>query len=555
MAKKKRRNPFIPKGDPQSWFARGEPLLWFNASGVTLSLLLVGALLYLLTANGLAHFWPKPLYSLSVAATGTDGSENESEPTKRLYVERVRTEVSTHATGEQRSTLFRRGNRDRGDGEFVWVNDENVVSLSRPAELVRVLREAWGPAYGELQSLETPRGTVALSPDADQALYEALDRIDAVRSKMAALENGTIRKLNREAQRLYQRERAIGGDAPLAEELGKEQARLSAAFTGAQRDMLEMAQSIEPYWLTLRVDSGELWRLPLASVLAVQHPNSMSYVEKLESWALQLWAFLSTAPRESNTEGGVFPAIVGTVVMVLLMSVIVAPFGVLAAIYLHEYAKQDWKTRLIRIGVNNLAGVPSIVYGVFGLGFLVYVVGGELDKLFYSDALPSPTFGAPGLLWASITLALLTLPVVIVATEEGLARIPQSLRDGSLALGATRFETLWRIIVPIATPAMMTGVILAIARAAGEVAPLMLVGVVKLAPALPIDSHYPYLHLDQKFMHLGYHVFDVGFQSANIEAARPLVYATALLLVVLTIGLNLFAVLLRNHLREKYKAL
>jgi phosphate transport system permease protein len=241
--------------------------------------------------------------------------------------------------------------------------------------------------------------------------------------------------------------------------------------------------------------------------------------------------------------------------MVMLMSIFVTPFGVMAAVYLREYAKQGFATRVTRIAVNNLAGVPSIVFGVFGLGFFIYIMGGEIDQLFYSEALPAPTFGTPGLLWASLTLALLTLPVVIVATEEGLARIPRSVREGSLALGATKFETLWRVVLPMASPAMMTGLILAVARAAGEVAPLMLVGVVKLAPSLPLDGNYPYLHLEQKFMHLGFHIYDVGFQSPNIEAARPLVFATALLLVILIALLNLAAVALRNNLREKYKTL
>jgi len=169
--------------------------------------------------------------------------------------------------------------------------------------------------------------------------------------------------------------------------------------------------------------------------------------------------------------------------------------------------------------------------------------------------LPSPTFGTPGLMWASLTLALLTLPVVIVATEEGLARIPSSVREGSLALGATKAETLWRTVLPMSTPAMMTGLILAVARAAGEVAPLMLVGVVKLAPALPLDGNSPFLHLDRKFMHLGFHIYDVGFQSPNVEAARPLVYATALLLVVIIVALNLTAIAIRNRLRERYREL
>jgi phosphate transport system permease protein len=241
--------------------------------------------------------------------------------------------------------------------------------------------------------------------------------------------------------------------------------------------------------------------------------------------------------------------------MVLVMSVMVTPLGIIAAVYLREYAKEGPLVRMIHIAVNNLAGVPSIVYGVFGLGFFVYFMGGSIDQLFYPEALPAPTFGTPGLMWASLTLALLTLPVVIVSTEEGLARIPSSIREGSLALGATKLETLWRTILPMASPAMMTGLILAVARAAGEVAPLMLVGVVKLAPSLPLDGNFPFLHLDRKFMHLGFHIYDVGFQSPNVEAARPLVYATALLLVVVIILLNITSITIRNHLREKYRAL
>jgi phosphate transport system permease protein len=241
--------------------------------------------------------------------------------------------------------------------------------------------------------------------------------------------------------------------------------------------------------------------------------------------------------------------------MVILMAIIVTPLGVVAAIYLHEYAGKNNLTKIIRIAVINLAGVPSIVYGVFGLGFFVYMVGGSLDRLFYPESLPTPTFGSPGVLWSALTLAILTLPVVIVSTEEGLSRIPSSVRQGSLALGATKAETLWRIVIPMASPAIMTGLILAIARAAGEVAPLMLVGVVKLAPNLPLDGNFPYLHVERKFMHLGFHIYDVGFQSPNVEAARPLVYATSFLLVTVIVGLNLTAIGIRNHLREKFRSL
>ena len=240
--------------------------------------------------------------------------------------------------------------------------------------------------------------------------------------------------------------------------------------------------------------------------------------------------------------------------MVMVMAMLVTPFGVIAAVYLREYAKQGPLTRVIRIAVNNLAGVPSVVYGVFGLGFFVYFLGGSIDQLFFREALPSPTFGTPGLMWASLTLAILTVPVVIVATEEGLSRVPRTIREGSLALGATKAETLWRTVLPMTASAMMTGLILAVARAAGEVAPLMLVGVVKLAPSLPLDGNAPFLHLDRKFMHLGFHIYDVGFQSPNVDAARPLVYATSLLLVLIIIILNLTAIRIRNRLREKYSA-
>jgi phosphate transport system permease protein len=262
--------------------------------------------------------------------------------------------------------------------------------------------------------------------------------------------------------------------------------------------------------------------------------------------------FLLDDPRESNTEGGIFPAIFGTVMMVLLMAAMVVPFGVLAALYLREYAKQGFLVRVVRIAVNNLAGVPSIVYGVFGLGFFVYTVGGSIDRWLYPEALPTPTFGTGGILWAALTLALLTVPVVIVATEEGLAAVPRIQREGSLALGATKWETTWKVVLPAAAPGILTGLILAMARAAGEVAPLMIVGMVKLAPTLPVDLTAPFVHLERKFMHLGFHIYDVGFQSPNVEATKPLVFATALLLIAVVTTMNLIAIWVRNHLRRRY---
>ena len=278
----------------------------------------------------------------------------------------------------------------------------------------------------------------------------------------------------------------------------------------------------------------------------------MGFGEKVLTYVGNVWTVISEEPREANTEGGIFPAIFGTVLMVFIMSIAVVPFGVLAAIYLKEYASQGMLVRMVRIAVNNLAGVPSIVFGVFGLGFFVYAVGGSIDALFFPEALPNPTFGTGGILWASLTLALMTVPVVIVATEEGLSAVPQEYREGSLALGATKFESLLRVVIPGAMPGILTGLILAISRATGEVAPLMLTGVVKLAPSMPLDSYFPFLHLDRKFMHLGFHIYDVGFQSPNVEAAKPMVYVTTLILVAVVILLNMAAISIRNRMRRKY---
>jgi len=304
--------------------------------------------------------------------------------------------------------------------------------------------------------------------------------------------------------------------------------------------------------ITMTSIDGRDKEMPLGNVVRAYRPNSLGWFGKASLYASKVWEFVSAEPREANTEGGVFPAIFGTILMVLIMSVVVLPFGVLAALYLREYAKQGTLVRIVRICVNNLAGVPSIVFGVFAVGFFIYGMGSTLDSIFFKEALPNPTFGTGGILWASLTLALLTVPVVIVATEEGLAAVSKEIRDGSLALGATKFETTWKIVIPSAMPAILTGLILAIARATGEVAPLMITGVVKLAPQLPVDGYFPYLHLERKFMHLGFHIYDVGFQSPNVEAAKPMVFTTALLLILIVVVLNLTAIIIRNRLRKKY---
>ncbi|MDR4495938.1 MAG: phosphate ABC transporter permease PstA [Nitrospirales bacterium] len=325
-----------------------------------------------------------------------------------------------------------------------------------------------------------------------------------------------------------------------------------ASYELLNQQLLDLYDQLNRYRVTLVDVNGREKSLPVATLIQAWVPNSMGIPEKIIMYVKNFWTVLSAEPREANTEGGIFPAIFGTVMMVLIMSVAVVPFGVLAAVYLKEYARQGVLTQMIRIAVNNLAGVPSIVFGVFGLGFFVYAVGGTIDQLFFSEALPNPTYGTGGILWASLTLALMTVPVVIVATEEGLSAVPREYREGSLGLGATKLESLIRVVLPCAMPGILTGLILAVSRATGEVAPLMLTGVVKLAPSLPVDSFFPFVHLDRKFMHLGFHIYDVGFQSPNVEAAKPMVYVTTFILVLVVILLNMAAIALRTRMRRRY---
>ena len=384
------------------------------------------------------------------------------------------------------------GNRDLYGLDYRWINTDQIVERATPADLVMVERREWGNFYGRLRTIAKD----------DQTVVEGAE---AVWQSLPSLLQET-----------------------------------------------ESSEAESPYTVLVADANGREKSLGLSQVLRVLRPNDLSMLEKVWLYIGNVWMVLTSEPREANTEGGIFPAIFGTVMMVMIMSFVVTPFGVIGALYLREYARQGTIVRIVRIGVNNLAGVPSIVFGVFGLGFFVYGVGGSIDALWFADQLPTPTFGTGGILWASFTLALLTVPVVIVSTEEGLAAVPREYREGSIGLGATKWETMWKVVLPTALPGILTGLILAMARAAGEVAPLMLTGVVKLAPAMPIDGSWPFLHLDRKFMHLGFHIYDVGFQSPNVEAAKPMVYVTTLVLILVVVTLNLTGIVLRNRMRKKY---
>ncbi|MEP4484672.1 MAG: phosphate ABC transporter permease PstA [Halioglobus sp.] len=551
---------------PLAWVKSGEPMIWINAAAVSLSVIAVVGLMALLAVRGFSHFWPKDVLLANVSY------ENNVRPILGEIVEVVEVprqqleEAGFTLKGSEdffQRTLLKQGNRDFLGSDFVWLINEQLDTPQYSANAMVIERLEWGNFYGYLKSVTRDGVLIADAQENERGAWEVFQSVIAdtlaVREAIHTIERGDIGRINYEMERLRLEERSLelsgSLDASAQVALASERAELDAQYKVLQEQLYALYDGIANHSYTAILADGREVSLPIAKVVRAYQPNGMNVADKLAMYAQRLWEFLSDEPREANTEGGIFPAMFGTVMMVILMAIIVTPFGVVAAVYLREYARQGLVTRIIRVAVNNLAGVPSIVYGVFGLGFFVYFLGGELDQLFFPAALPNPTFGTPGLMWASLTLALLTLPVVIVATEEGLARIPKSVREGSLALGATRAETLWRVVLPMATPAMMTGLILAVARAAGEVAPLMLVGVVKLAPSLPLDGNYPFIHLDQKFMHLGFHIYDVGFQSPNVEAARPLVYATALLLVIIIALLNLAAVTLRNRLRERYKSL
>lgn len=550
----------------RSYVESGAPWVWTTAGAIAASILIVSALMLLIGARGMAHFWPAALVVGEYQEPGGQAQVvmaelrgEESVAASRLRAAGL--EVDENA-GAYKRLLLKVGNRDLYGADFRYVLDEWLVNRSRPDEATVFERLEWGNLHGFLISVSQDGQVLAEGPAAWAAYQQRQAHADELRERVRALEKREIGAVNYELERvrLAEKRLLLADKTPESHpeayvELQARRAELEAEYQ-VQRDELNLLHhELARDSIVVRSVDGREVSIDLGKVVRGYRPNAMGLFEKLAFYFAKIWEFMAEDPREANTEGGIFPAIFGTVFMVLLMSVFVTPFGVVAALYLREYARQGAVTRTIRIAVNNLAGVPSIVYGVFGLGFFVYFLGGNIDRLFYPEASPAPVFGTPGILWSSLTLAILTLPVVIVATEEGLARIPRSLREASLALGATKAETLWKIVLPMSSPAMMTGLILAIARAAGEVAPLMLVGVVKLAPSLPLDGNMPFLHLDRKFMHLGFHIYDVGFQSPNVEAARPLVYATSLLLVLVIVILNLSAIQIRNRLRERYKAL
>ncbi|MGH7807948.1 MAG: phosphate ABC transporter permease PstA [Thermodesulfobacteriota bacterium] len=538
----------------KNFWKSGDPFVWLTGGALVLSLLMIAGLLFLIMAKGLGFFWPSNIAQITL-----------NDETKLLGQIRAKEEIpkpgAPIGTPERRRIQLQIGNRDIYGLDFKWVDEDQVKSIDYPQDAVLLERREWGNMYGFVKKVIVDGNMVAEGDkESRDALNSYLPEAKETYRQIKKIEKKDIGAINYkiESLRLEIRELELKGAAnnpslqAKIKEINDKIENEKKKYQDYESKLEILYEKLNKNKIVITTIDGREKEMSLGVVVRAYQPNAMNWFQKATLYLSRLWEFVSDDPRESNTEGGIFPAIFGTVMMVLIMSVAVLPFGVLAALYLREYAKQGLLVTIVRICVNNLAGVPSIVFGVFGLGFFIYAIGGTLDKMFYPEALPNPTFGTGGIIWASLTLALLTVPVVIVATEEGLAAVPRNIREGSLALGATKFETIWKVIIPSSMPAILTGLILAVARATGEVAPLMITGVVKLAPALPIDGHFPFIHLERKFMHLGFHIYDVGFQSPNVEAAKPMVYATALLLIIIVVILNLAAIIIRNRLRKRY---
>ncbi len=544
----------------------GEPLVWCLGGALALGIVMILGLLVLVLWNGATTFWPKPIEVVRLS----DNTMIAGEPVRTTVwtpgpeilatlPEAARARIA-QSGGSATRTLYRVGNYDLYGEDFRWVADFQVMSRERPAHLVLIERLEWGVFIGRIAGFErngerheTPR------PDAGP-LADAHDVARARWARIRQIERSDIGAINHEMEQVrLELRRAVLGD-PSGVRLRQAEVRFSAEKTRLKARYDTLAQEAQRLRAENAKDkvflqdiTGRTVELPLSSVVRYYAANDIGLPGQIAIYASRWLEFLIDEPREANTEGGVMPAIFGTFAMTLLLVIVVALFGVVTALYLREYARQGRVTALVRISVNNLAGVPSIVYGVFDLGFFAYILGGNIDALFFPERLPNPTFGTGGLLWASLTLALLTVPVVIVSTEEALAAVPRSMREGSLACGASKWQTIRRIVLPRALPGIMTGLILAMARGAGEVAPLMLVGVVKLAPELPIDGLFPYVHLERSFMHLGFHIYDGGFQSRNSEAGKPMVFVTTMLLIMLIFAMSIGTILIRNRLKRKFQ--
>ncbi len=534
----------------KNFWKSGDPFIWLTGLSLVFSLIMIGGLLFLIMYKGLGFFWPSDIAVIEL----NDGTYYMGEISNR---EKKPEPGEAVAKNKDSRIQLKIGNRDLYRLDFKWIDENRIKSIEYPKDAVVLERLEWGNMYGFIKEIRSDGKTTATgNVESWPVLKSLLPKTHEIHKEIKRIEKKKIGDINYNISQLRLQIRKLelerGENKSSIKKLEEKIEDQNKLFQEEESKLTSLYKQLNQNRITISTIDGGEKEMSIGTIVRAYRPNSMSIFDKLLIYFSKLWEFISGNPREANTEGGVFPAIFGTVLMVVIMSIVVLPFGVLAALYLREYAKQGLLVRIVRICVNNLAGVPSIVFGIFAVGFFIYGIGGTIDSLFFKESLPTPTLGTGGILWASLTLALLTVPVVIVATEEGLAAVPRAVKEGSLALGATKFETTWKVMIPSAMPAILTGLILAIARATGEVAPLMITGVVKLAPDLPIDSHFPFVHLERKFMHLGFHIYDVGFQSPNVEAAKPMIFTTTLLLILIVVILNLTAIIIRNYLRKKY---
>jgi phosphate transport system permease protein len=538
----------------------GEAKVWLTGLGLTFGLAMTLSILGLIVYYGLGVFWPKDVLTVKVpeALAMADKSGIRSQTFFGVEVKRTEKQMPGKQTGPAPiSVQFYTANRDAYGSTFVFVPEEDlIIEEARNPNAMVIERETDSRAFVLPQTLivdgkEYPASSAEFRTQLDAALAIA----ESKRHEAEDIIHGELRDLSHQLKNLKVEVYVKKRDGL---DFSTEQAKIDELKKIADQrsnDVNAILVEQNKDTLKVKISGGMTYELSVGNIIRYNFPNQLSTGGKVALFFDNIYEYVTASPREANTEGGIFPAIVGTLVMTLIMCIPVTFFGVITAIYLHEYAKETFLTRSIRIAINNLAGVPSIVFGAFGLGFLIYVLGVNIDELFFSDwkaATGEPVFGGGGLLWASLTLALMTLPVVIVSTEEALAAVPSGLREGAMGCGATKWQAIWTVILPSSMPGIITGMILAMARGAGEVAPLMLVGVIKVVHALPVDFTAPFIHLDQKFMHLGFHIYDLGFQSPDSEAAKPMVYATTLFLIVTVTTLNLGGIIIRQRLKKKY---
>lgn len=573
-------------GGGASLVAQGEPMVWLTGGALVIALAMIFGLLGYIFFKGTQTFWPGALRQVTLldgtVYLGEVARDDWYRPSAQSLAQmppdrRAAAQAEVAARdGRVHRRLLRIENFELTGSHFHWIDDYAVAAERQPKWAMLVERTEIGRFYGYPTAIVIDGEKLADASGLEGARLDAArERVwklyheyhDATRARRARIESLKEHDLGEQSRRLENARLAVrqaelddGKPSPAWREAEaayeRTKAEVEKQYARINEQIAEIAAENQKYQITFTTVGGASETFGLAEIVRMFPPNQLTWADKWGVYFSRWVEFLTADPREANSAGGVWPAIVGTVTMTLLLAVAVVPFGVLAALYLREYAKSGPIVSAVRIAINNLAGVPSIVFGVFGLGFFCYIVGGGIDQIFFEAkaAEGNPTYGKGALIWAALTLALLTLPVVIVAAEEALAAVPNSMREGSYACGAGKWQTIRRIVLPHAMPGIMTGMILAMARGAGEVAPLMLVGAVKIAYKLPIDATAPFIHPDRSFMHLGFHIFDLGFHSQNSEAAKPMVFTTTLLLIALIAVLNLLAVWLRSRLRKRFAA-